>query len=231
MFKGIVKALTKAPKFISKPSVKVVADLCIKKYANIKIHNEENLKDIKSPVIFICNHLSNADGLILNKILKDHNPYFVAGVKLNTTSMSKLGLEIVNTIPIKANSADVEALKKCIEAIKDNKNILIFPEGTRSRNGEMIEGKKGIVLIARKANVPIVPIALWGTEKLMPIDDNDMGKEFFQHADVNISIGEAFNLPKYNKEETKEEYSNNCLNMIMKSISNQLPDKYKGFYK
>lgn len=231
MFKGIVKALTKAPKFISKPSAKVVADLCIKKYANIKIHNEENLNEVKAPVIFICNHLSNADGLILNKILKQHNPYFVAGVKLSTTSMSKLGLEIVNTIPIKANSADVEALKKCIEAIKDNKNILIFPEGTRSRNGEMIEGKKGIVLIARKANVPIVPIALWGTEKLMPIDDNDMGKEFFQHADVNISVGKPFTLPKYNKEETKEDYSNNCLNMIMKSISNQLPDKYKGFYK
>ncbi|KMT20822.1 lysophospholipid acyltransferase family protein [Clostridium cylindrosporum] len=231
MLKGIIKVLSKAPTFVVKPALKGVVHSILNKYANIKIHNPENLNKINAPVIFICNHLSNADGLVLNKILKKYNPYFVAGVKLNETSMSKLGLEIVNIIPIKANSADVEALKKCIEAIKEEKNILIFPEGTRSRTGAMIEGKKGIVLIARKANVPIVPIAMWGTEKLMPINDNNMGEEVFQHADVNISIGEPFTLPKFNKEVSKEEFSQNCLDIIMNSIASQLPDEYKGVHK
>lgn len=231
LIKGIFKVLSKSPSFIVKPTVRGMVGYYLKRYADIKIHGEENLENIKSPVIFICNHLSNADGLVLNKVLKKYNPYFVAGVKLNSTSMSKIGLEIINTIPIKANSADVEALKKCIEAIKEEKNILIFPEGTRSRNGEMIEGKKGIVLIARKANVPIVPIGIWGTEKFMPINDNNMGEETFKHAEVNVSIGEQFTLPKYNKEESKEEYSDKCLETIMKSIANRLPDEYKGVHK
>ncbi|MEF9935330.1 MAG: lysophospholipid acyltransferase family protein [Clostridium sp.] len=231
MIKGIAKILSKTPSFILKPSIKGVVNFYLKKYANIKIHNEERLDKIEGPVIFISNHLSNADGLILNKILKKHNPYFVAGVKLNSTTISKIGLEVVNIIPIKAGSADVEALKKCIQAIKENKNILIFPEGTRSRDAAMIEGKKGIVLIARKANVPIVPIGIWGSEKFMPINDEDMGEEGFHHADVNISIGEPFTLPKFNKGEDKEEYSNTCLDTIMKSISVLLPDEYKGVYK
>lgn len=231
MNKGIIKVLSKAPSFIVKPSIKGVVGYYLNKYANIKIHGTENLENIKSPVIFICNHLSNADGLVLNKVLKKHNPYFVAGVKLNSTSMSKIGLEIINTIQIKANSADVEALKKCIEAIKEEKNIVIFPEGTRSRNGQMIEGKKGILLIARKANVPIVPLAVWGTEKFMPINDENMGEEVFKQADVHVSIGEQFLLPKYNKEENKEVYSDKCLETIMRSIASQLPEEYKGIYK
>ncbi|MEF9953133.1 MAG: lysophospholipid acyltransferase family protein [Clostridium sp.] len=231
MIKGIAKVLSKTPSFILKPSIKGVVNYYLKKYAKINIHNKERLSQIEGPVIFISNHLSNADGLLLNKVLKKHNPYFVAGVKLNSTDISKIGLEVVNIIPIKAGSADVEALKKCIQAIKEKKNILIFPEGTRSRTASMIEGKKGIVLIARKANVPIVPIGMWGSENLMPINDDNMGEESFKSADVNISIGEPFELPKFNKGEDKEEYSNNCLNMIMKSISSLLPEEYRGIYK
>lgn len=231
MIKNMLNILSKAPKFIVKPSVKGLVKIFLNKYANIIIHGKENLDNIEGPVIFISNHLSNADGLVLNHILRKQNPYFVAGVKLNSNSFSKLGLDAVNTIPIKANSADVEALKKCIEAIKEDKNILIFPEGTRSRDGAMIEGKKGIVLIARKANVPIVPIAMWGTEKLMPINDDDMGDEFFEYADVNISVGKPFALPKFDKKENKEEYSEKCLDLIMKAIANQLPEEYKGVHK
>ncbi|MEG0133925.1 MAG: lysophospholipid acyltransferase family protein [Clostridium sp.] len=231
MIKGIAKLLSKTPSFILRPSIKGVVNFYLNKYANINIINSERLDEINGPVIFIANHLSNSDGLLLNKILKKYNPYFVAGVKLNSTATSKIGLEVVNIIPIKAGSADVEALKRCIQAIKENKNILIFPEGTRSRNASMIEGKKGIVLIARKANVPIVPIGIWGSEKLMPINDDDMGEESFCHADVNISIGEQFLLPKFNKGEDKEEYSNKCLDTIMKSISSQLPEEYRGVYK
>lgn len=231
MIKKMLNVLSKAPSFIVKPSVKGLVKVFLNKYANIIMHNHETLENVKGPVIFISNHLSNADGLVLNTVLKKHNPYFVAGVKLGDNSFSKLGLDAVNTIPIKANSADVEALKKCIEAIKEKKNILIFPEGTRSRDGAMIEGKKGIVLIARKANVPIVPIAIWGTEKLMPIDDDNMGNEFFEHADVNISVGEIFTLPKFDKKESKEDYSDKCLSLIMNSIANQLPEDYKGVYK
>jgi 1-acyl-sn-glycerol-3-phosphate acyltransferase len=227
----IAKIILKMPSSIMKPISKIITNTYINKYANIKIIDEENLKLINEPVIFVANHLSNSDGLVLNKVLRKFNPYFVAGVKLNSNPISRIGIEAVNTIPIRPNSADIEALKKCIEKIKEGKNILIFPEGTRSRMGQMIEGKKGIVLIAKKSGAPIVPIGITGTEKLMPINDNDMEKEKFYHADVTVKIGKPFYLPEKEKEENKELHTDKCLNIIMKSIAELLPDKYRGVYR
>lgn len=94
----------------------------------------------------------------------------------------------------------------------------------------MLEGKKGILLLAKLTNAPIVPMGIWGTEKFMPIKE-DMGKESFYDADINIKIGEIFNLPKKADNETKTEWEANCLNGIMIRIAELLPKEYRGFYE
>ncbi|WP_035293547.1 lysophospholipid acyltransferase family protein [Clostridium sp. KNHs214] len=203
----------------------------IDKYANIKLEGRENINKIKGPTLFVSNHLSNSDGLVLNKILKEKNPTFVAGVKLSENKLTRLGIHMVKTIPIKPNSADKDAISNVVKTLKDGQNVLIFPEGTRSRTGAMIEGKKGTFLIAKMARVPIVPIGLSGTEKLLPINDQDMGKEKFQYADVCVNIGEPIELPKINKDEDKKDYRERAMNYIMKSIANLIPEEYRGRYK
>lgn len=114
--------------------------------------------------------------------------------------------------------------------IKEGKSILIFPEGTRSRTGKMIEGKKGVVLIAKKTGVNIVPIGITGSENLMPINDNDMSKEKFNYANVKINIGRPFALPDKSLHEEKDNYNENCLNIIMNKIAELLPEEYRGVY-
>ncbi|WP_138203794.1 lysophospholipid acyltransferase family protein [Haloimpatiens lingqiaonensis] len=203
----------------------------IDKYANIKLQGEENISKIKGPVLFVSNHLSNSDGLVLNKILKEKDPTFVAGIKLSENKLTRLGIHVVKTIPIKPNSADKDAISNVVKTLKDGQNVLIFPEGTRSRTGAMIEGKKGTFLIAKMAKVPIVPIGIWGTEKLLPIDKEDMGNEKFQHADVYVNIGEQIELPKINKDEDKKEYRERAMNYIMTSIAKLIPEEYRGEYK
>jgi 1-acyl-sn-glycerol-3-phosphate acyltransferase len=93
--------------------------------------------------------LSNADGLVLNRVLRLTDPTFVAGVKLSENSVTNIGMNVVKTTHIVPDSADHEGLKKIIRLVKSGENILIFPEGTRSRTGSMIKAKKGILLIAR----------------------------------------------------------------------------------
>jgi len=127
------------------------------------------------------------------------------------------------------NSPDKVAIKKVISAVKEGNSILIFPEGTRSRTAKMLEGKKGILLFAKLTNAPIVPIGIWGTEKFMPVK-NDMGKEAFYDADININIGKVFNLPKKSDDETKGDWEAKCLIHIMMKIAELLPKEYKGFY-
>lgn len=218
------------PKRVLSFSTNKIVDYYIKKYAHLHIEGEEHLREQKGPVIFISNHLSNSDGLILNKLLKGRNVNFVAGIKLSNNSLTSLGINIIKTIQIKPNSADKEAITKIIETIKAGESVCIFPEGTRSRTATMIEAKKGILLIAKLAKVPIVPIALWGTEKFMPIHDGDMGAEGFHEADIHIKIGAALSLPEKKQGEDKGKYEERAVFTLMRKIAAMLPEQYQGVY-
>ncbi|SNS72019.1 1-acyl-sn-glycerol-3-phosphate acyltransferase [Anaerovirgula multivorans] len=218
-------------KFVTYISKRVV-DKYLKKYANINVKGNENLKGIKTPTIFICNHLSNSDGLVLDKALKEIDPTFIAGVKLSNNVFTSIGVNVIKTTNIKPNTADKEGLKKIIKLVKQGENLLIFPEGTRSRVGCLIEAKKGIFLIARTTGAPIVPIGLYGTEKLLPVNkEGDMSAETFNYADVYINIGKQFDFPKRAKEQDKKEYEDFATKYIMKKIAELLPENYRGVYK
>ncbi|WP_066719738.1 lysophospholipid acyltransferase family protein [Clostridium sp. Marseille-P299] len=230
MNKLLIKSIYLLPEPLITKFVKFYVDLQIKKHVSLEVKGLENLEcEFNRPYLFVCNHLSNSDGLILNKVLEKENVIFVAGKKLKSNSLTNLGFRTVRSISILPNSPDKEAIKKVISAVKEGNSVLIFPEGTRSRTAKMIEGKKGILLFAKLTNAPIVPIGIWGTEKFMPIE-KDMGKEAFYDADININIGEVFKLPKKSEDETKEDWEANSLNHIMMRIAELLPKEYRGFY-
>ncbi|WP_435788017.1 lysophospholipid acyltransferase family protein [Clostridium sp.] len=205
-------------------------DSYINKYANIETSGMDKIKEINSPIIFICNHLSNADGIVMNKLLKEHHVTFVAGLKLTDNKLTKLGFHVAKTINIKPNSADKDAISKIVNTLKQGNNIMIFPEGTRSRNGKMIEGKKGLILMAKLSKATIIPMGIWGTEKLLPIDANDMASERFHHADVHVNFGDPILLPSKSVDEDKNQYHDRTMHEIMRSIAILLPEQYRGVY-
>ncbi|KAL8247773.1 hypothetical protein R6Q59_008989 [Mikania micrantha] len=64
--------------------------------------------------------------------------------------------------------SQLQTLKRCIEIVKNGGSVLFFPEGTRSKDGRLGTFKKGAFSIAAKTGVPVVPITLVGTGKMMP---------------------------------------------------------------
>lgn len=228
----LAKVIEKCPdgvvKFISKKFLKHL----IKKYAKVYLSGLENLENIDSSIIFICNHLSNSDGLVLNEVLEKWDPTFVAGVKLSGDAVTRLGTIAVKITPIIPNSPDKAGITKVVKLLKNGNNIVIFPEGTRSRKKSLIKAKPGLTLFAKRTDVKIVPIGMHGTEKLLPIsEDGNMSGETFHNADVYIKIGKPFELEKRSKEEGRKEYENRATDFAMNKIAELLPEEYKGVYK
>lgn len=189
----------------------------------------EHLPD--APCLFICNHLSNADGFTLARALRPRRVFFMAGVKLRGTVMTRLGAEAVDTIFLRPNSGDAEPLKRAVETLKKGDSVLIFPEGGRSRSGALTRAKKGVALIARRAHVPIVPLALTGTELFMPIDDRDMGRERVLRAHLTLRMGRPFTVEELEPETEGAEDTRQALtDAMMRRVAELLPPKYQGVY-
>lgn len=209
---------------------KRVLDNYLKKYADINVIGMENLKEVQRPILFVCNHLSNSDALVLGKVFKSEDLIFVAGVKLNSDPLTRLGMSMTRTIGIKPNTADKEAISKIIKALKTGKNILMFPEGTRSRTSTMNKGKRGVALIQKLTKARVVPVGICGSEKLLPISNKGMSHESFKYAKVTVNIGKELEIPKKDKDEEKHEYEDRISDFMMYEVAKLLPEKYRGVY-
>lgn len=212
-------------------------------YADISAEGGENLP--KGPVLFVSNHLSNADALVLNRVLRRfgyrRRVVYLAGVKLADEIMTRLGMETVATIPIHPNTPDRDAIRGALKAIESGDAIFIFPEGGRSRTGALIEGKAGVVLLARKAGVPVVPIGMEGTEKLMPIKEGEMGREGLRRSQISVRIGRPFTFAELEQEvkasgpetspgERRTADAESLLTALMLRIASLLSPNYRGVY-
>ncbi|WP_432204388.1 AMP-binding protein [Cetobacterium somerae] len=138
----------------------------------IKIEKEgiENTK-VTKPTVFVGNHQSFLDGFIFNQSIDNKvldNTYFLAKVAhFKKGFMSYLG-ENSNIMLIDINKNLAETLQCAATALRQGKNIVIFPEGTRSRDGEMREFKKFYAILAKELNAEVVPFGIKGAYELFP---------------------------------------------------------------
>ncbi|MFZ5945485.1 MAG: lysophospholipid acyltransferase family protein [Bacillota bacterium] len=214
------------PASIRKNLTRKLARFFLEKYAVLKINGLDNIPQGNN-VIFIANHLSNADGLILQYVLEKYKNdiTFLAGVKLKDELLTNLILELVPHICIHPNKPDRKAIREAIDVLNKKKSLFIFPEGTRSRTGELLKGRSGVVLIAKNTEVPIIPIGIWGTEKLLPINtEGAMSKEWFNKAEVHMEVGKPFKVQELAGE-------GETIDLMMKKIAQLLPESYRGYYK
>jgi 1-acyl-sn-glycerol-3-phosphate acyltransferase len=116
--------------------------------------------------LLVSNHLSHLDVFILGIPL--HRP--LNYVARSTLFFPPLGAMIrsVGAFPIQREGMGAQGLKETLRRIRKGGIVVLFPEGTRSRDGQLAELKAGISVLAQRARVPIVPAAIAGTFEAWP---------------------------------------------------------------
>lgn len=118
--------------------------------------------------IFVSNHLSYLDIPVLMTVLPK-NIRFIYKKSLSWIPIFGWSMYLGRYIPIDRKNAwsALDSLKKAAKRINQGLSIVIFPEGTRSKDGKTSDFKKGIFLLAEYANVEIVPVAINGTYEIL----------------------------------------------------------------
>ncbi len=141
----------------------------ILKLAGVKSITIDGLKNIDSKKTYVVasNHLSYLDIPLLVKTVP-FNLYFVAKKQLKGVPF--LGWYMMLTgmffIDGKNRQKTIESLNSAGKRIRQGKSILMFPEGTRSKSGDLGDFKKGAFILASKSEVDILPIRITGTGKI-----------------------------------------------------------------
>jgi 1-acyl-sn-glycerol-3-phosphate acyltransferase len=121
------------------------------------------------PCIFMANHVSNLDPPILLPMLPFRTAFFIKRSLIKIPILG-LGMRLADFIPVDRDGR-LESARESVQVanrvLASGVNISTFPEGTRSRSGRLLPFKKGPFFLAMESGAPVIPISIWGSERMM----------------------------------------------------------------
>lgn len=178
---------------------------------------------MQGPLILATNHINSLDAPVGFSHL--HPRPLTAFVKIETWNnwFMKFLFNAWDAIPITRGEVDFEAFRLAEEALKMKKIVIVAPEGTRSYHGKLNQGYPGIVLLAIRSGVPILPVVFYGNENF---------KQKFRLArrtQMVIKVGKLFTLDARGQSLSRE-VRTQMTEEIMYEISALLPENNRGVY-
>lgn len=122
----------------------------------------------EGPLLVICNHRNNLDPFAIGVACPHRALTFMAKVELFRNALLRFLLPRWGTYPIIRQTNDVRSVRILMQLLKQDEAVVLFPEGTRSRTGEVGPFNSGFVRIAVRQRIPIVLAAIENTEKALP---------------------------------------------------------------
>ena len=133
------------------------------------VHRENILRD--RAAVYAVNHASNVEPPILYAALADLFPRLRVLYKAELRKLPILvrAFDLAGFVPLERGNREqsLPAIERAAAALREGNSFLIFPEGTRSRTGELLPFKKGGFIMALQAEAPIVPVAIAGARDAM----------------------------------------------------------------
>ncbi len=185
----------------------------------------------KSPYILVANHVTNLDALAVAYfvyVVLRRAPHFLAKEGLFRVPVVGAVLRAAGQIPVyrsgHRNDAPMRAANAYLEA---GHSIAIFPEGTLTREPNLwpMRGKSGAIRLALETNVPIFPMAQWGSEQVLPQYGSKFRPGFWKP--VKILVGDEINLDKYRKKQLTPAELHEATDLVMAEIT-KLVEQLRG---
>ncbi|HUR16819.1 MAG TPA: lysophospholipid acyltransferase family protein [Candidatus Limnocylindrales bacterium] len=195
--------------------------------ASVKVEIDRDSLPKSGPLIVVANHISNAD------------PPFVAGWltpalgrQMHILAKRSLFIPVVGFIlrrlgasPVKSGGSDIEAYRVALGILERGEILCIFPEGTRSANGEMGEPKPGVAMLATRSGVPILPVGVSGTDRFL-----GRGQRFPRlRAPITLRVGKPFTVD-LDSTRSRREGMQAVSGEIMRRIADLTDERHRGPY-
>lgn len=181
----------------------VARDLCwvfFRIFSRLEVTGRENIPK-EGGVVLASNHASFADPPLVS-VASPRMIYFFAKAELFQVPVLGWFIHNVNAFPVKREEHDVGAFRKAYQLLRSGQAVVLFPEGTRSKTGELGQAKPGAGMLAAKAGVPIVPIYIHNSGN------------FSQLGKLRMEIGSPIYPVKNSSRENYQELSETALTAI-----------------
>ncbi len=176
------------------------------------------------PVLVVGNHIASLDPPLTGALIKRFDVYYMAKSEYFTRRVQGWLFRSYNAFPVVRHSPDRRSLKQALQVLEDGHVLMMYPEGTRSRDLQLHRPYAGAGFLARKSNAPIVPVAVWGSEDILPA-----GASWPKRAHVWIQFGDPFLLPERNPDGTPMTHQQSA-DYMMARVAAMLPVRYRGVF-
>jgi len=173
----------------------------------IVVKGKENVP-LKGGVIIAANHISYLDPPLIGAVLP-RRATFMARKGLFEIPVLRWAIK-QTAIPVDRKRTSPSTIKEAVLRLKAGEAVVLFHEGRRSETGELLEGKRGIGMVARLSNAPIVPVFIEGTDRALPVDARRLKR-------ARITV--VFDKPIYYTLKHEENYP---ANLIYEDISRKI---------
>ena len=191
--------------------VRNTCKLFLKTYMGFRVYGQEKIPK-KGAFILASNHVSHLDPPAMSAA----SPRRLRFMARRTLSDNWLFRQVVgrcNLILVNRDKGDIGAMKAAIRLLKSGKAIFLFPEGTRSETGEMLEAQPGIGYLSLITGAPIVPAYVKGTDKALP-----KGAKSIIRTPVSVYIGDMIDPKKLGLPSDKKEAAQKLADHVAEEI-------------
>jgi 1-acyl-sn-glycerol-3-phosphate acyltransferase len=180
-----------------------------KVFNRLEVIGSENIPEEGGSIV-AANHISYLDPPVIGAALKRRATYMAREGLFNVPLLGAIVRSF--SFPVRRGRTQPSTIKEAVKRLKQGELIVMFPEGSRSVNGKLLDAKRGVGIIAAISRMPVIPTLIKGTEKVLPV-----GAKFLRPAKITVIFGKPMEI---DKEENDKHFQERISRDIIEAIKN-----------